>query len=431
MKHCVYLLVMLLSQVALGTMYDPPPLNPDPLALSADITNGAEGTASADNSGANAGTTKQADSVATDTSQRFKNKLVAREKTRVAVLGYHKFSETAPIEAMLVRTSEFRKQMQLIRESSASVISMKEFLEWKAGTRLLPEECILITMDDGWRSVYTDAYPILKEFGYPFHLFLYTEYLHGDGSSMAPDTIREMMKNGASIGSHSASHYSTKNAWTNAYDGTPEAYDTLLENELKGSLQKLTQLFGPVTTYCYPGGYHEDRMRERLNEFGYAVAFTVLPGKVRCTDDAYRIDRYMILGTDKEIFNSALNFKLEKLIEGPDTGYIPGVPPSNAPKPTFPVSPLPDAEVPRTTLTITADLSHITGLDPATINTRVSGFGKVHHHYNTTERRVEWTLPCRIYMPLISVHLSWKTTDGKEQRAVWSFVFERNITADQ
>lgn len=430
MKHYVYLLVIVLSQLAWGTMYDPPPLNPDPMALGADTVTGADGTASADTAQATTPAAASAEPIIADTSQRFKNKLVAREKTRVAVLGYHKFSETAPIEPMLVRTSEFRKQMQRIRESSASVISMKEFLEWKAGTRLLPEECILITMDDGWRSVYTDAYPILKEYGYPFHLFLYTDYLHGAGSSMAPETIREMMQNGASIGSHSASHYSTKTAWSNAHDGTAEAYETLLEKELKVSMQKLSQLFGNVTTYCYPGGYHEDRMRERLNEFGYAVAFTVLPGKVRCTDDAYRIDRYMILGTDKDIFDSALNFRLEKLIEGPDTGYIPGVPPTNAPRPTFPVSPQPDAEVPRTILTITADLSHVTGLDTSSITMRVSGFGKVNHHYNPTERRVEWTLPCRIYMPLISVHLSWKTTDGATQRAVWSFVFERNITAD-
>ena len=131
MKHCVYLLVMLLSHVAWGTMYDPPPLNPDPLALSAEIVNGAEGTASTDDTHTNTAAEKSTESIATDTSQRFKNKLVAREKTRVAVLGYHKFSETAPIEDMLVRTSEFRKQMQRIRESSASVISMKEFWSGK------------------------------------------------------------------------------------------------------------------------------------------------------------------------------------------------------------------------------------------------------------------------------------------------------------
>lgn len=45
---------------------------------------------------------------------------------------------------------------------------MKEFLEWKLGDRQLPAKCVMITIDDGWKSVYTDAYPILKETGFPF-----------------------------------------------------------------------------------------------------------------------------------------------------------------------------------------------------------------------------------------------------------------------
>ena len=37
---------------------------------------------------------------------------VNRDQTRVAVLGYHNFSKTAPVSDMLMRTEEFRKQME-------------------------------------------------------------------------------------------------------------------------------------------------------------------------------------------------------------------------------------------------------------------------------------------------------------------------------
>lgn len=157
--------------------------------------------------------------------------LVPRDRTRVAVLGYHNFSETKPVTDMLMRTSEFRKQMEEIRNSGYKVISMQEFLEWRFGARQLPEKCILITMDDGWKSVYTDAYPILKEFGYPFHLFLYTQYLSGRGDSMSPAQIREMMANGASIGSHSTGHLYPR-SWKTAEAKGEEEYNKLIDREI-------------------------------------------------------------------------------------------------------------------------------------------------------------------------------------------------------
>lgn len=40
---------------------------------------------------------------------------------------------------------------------------MKDFLDWKLGDKQLPAKCVLITIDDGWKSVYTDAYPILRK----------------------------------------------------------------------------------------------------------------------------------------------------------------------------------------------------------------------------------------------------------------------------
>lgn len=92
---------------------------------------------------------------------------VPQHETRVAILGYHDFSRTLPATEMRMNTDVFRSQMQALKASGVPVISMKEFLEWKLGDRQLPAKCVMITIDDGWKSVYTDAYPILKETGFP------------------------------------------------------------------------------------------------------------------------------------------------------------------------------------------------------------------------------------------------------------------------
>ncbi len=87
---------------------------------------------------------------------------------------------------MRMNTDVFRSQMQALKASGVPVISMKEFLEWKLGDMQLPAKCVMITIDDGWKSVYTDAYPILKETGFPFTIFPIHQIHHGPRFSHEP-----------------------------------------------------------------------------------------------------------------------------------------------------------------------------------------------------------------------------------------------------
>ena len=73
--------------------------------------------------------------------------------SRVAVLGYHVFHKTLPATQMRIPTSKFRSQMEAIRKSNIAVITLEQFLAWRRGEGELPPQSILITMDDGWRSV--------------------------------------------------------------------------------------------------------------------------------------------------------------------------------------------------------------------------------------------------------------------------------------
>ncbi len=355
---------------------------------------------------------------------------VPRDRTRVAVLCYHDFSETRPVSDMLMRTSEFREQMEYIYQAGYTVISIQEFLEWRFGALELPAKCVLITMDDGWRSVYTEAYPILREYKYPFTVFFYTDFLSGRGLSMTRAMVREMQKHGMTVGSHSSNHL-YPSAWQEKEAEGEEAYAEMVEQELGESQKRLSKLFGRVNTYCFPGGYVTKPMLDRLPGYGYVAAFGVAPGKVTCQEDPWQIHRYMIYGTDPGIFRQAMDFRLAQTGSNVSTGSTPGTLPGNTPPPPFPVHPQPHTTVPVELPTITADLSGVAGVDYSSVRMKVSGFGRVPARADLNARSISWTPPYRIYMPNISVHVTWQTSDGASHKAEWSFKVDQDVTLQQ
>lgn len=404
MRHFLITLLLAVISCAAGQFFDPPPINPDPVLDSA-ATRGLH----------------PATPALTTPAAAADNRPVDRELTRVAVLGYHNFSETKPVTEMLMRTSEFRRQMEYIRSAGLRVISMKEFLDWRLGELRLPARCVLITLDDGWRSVYTDAYPILKEFGYPFTLFLYTKYLTGKGDSMTPDMIREMQAHGATIGSHSTSHLYPK-TWKAAAARSEADEQELIDKEIGDSFTRLSELFGPISTYCYPGGYITPSMQRQLPTYGYTAAFGIIPGKVDCQEDVWQVHRYMIFGNNDSIFERAMEFD--------SAGRKASVPAARlSPTPPFPVYPAPNATVPAGLPLISAQLSSIQNIDLSSVQMSVSGFGRVPVKIDSGTASVSWSPPIRIYLPTLSVHLTWKTYNGASHKTEWFFHISPEVTA--
>jgi hypothetical protein len=41
-------------------------------------------------------------------------------------------------------------------------------------------------------------------------------------------------------------------------------------------------------------------------------------------------------------------------------------------------------------------------------------------------RTLQWVLPCRIYMPDLSVHVTWRDTQGTSHKAEWTFSIDPN-----
>ncbi|MGL5020050.1 MAG: polysaccharide deacetylase family protein [Luteolibacter sp.] len=344
---------------------------------------------------------------------------------RVAVLGYHDLAENLPETAMRIHTAKFRRQMEAIRQSGVKVLTLEEFTAWKRGDAKIPENSVMITFDDGWKSVYTDAFPILKEFGFPFTIFLYKNYVDGGGKALTLPMIREMTENGATIGSHSVSHPYPLTVKNYRKKG-PDAYDAYLRKEIGESKRFLESKFPvKVTTYAYPGGFFTEEMPVLCQEFGYDFMFTVLPGKVKRALPDDRLPRYVILGNYDRIFENAMNFR-----EGPATAgglAVPNMAGTVAQTTPYPVTPEAGAIVNSRLPEISADLSTVADLDPATLSMKISGFGEVPATFDATTRKLSWQVNRRLREPTSKVSVTWKDTAGKalETPLRWTFQIDR------
>ncbi len=342
--------------------------------------------------------------------------------SRVAVLGYHDFSETAKETAMRIHTSKFRKQMETIRQLGIPVISLQDFLAWKRGEKSIPEKSILLTFDDGWKSVYTDAFPILKEFGYPFTLYLYKEYIDSGGRSLSSPMVQEMIKSGATLGSHSVTH-PYPHVFKSYQKKGPDAYDAFLRKEMGESKRFLEAQFGmKVTTYAYPGGYFTDDMLPLAKEFGYADLFTVIPGKVKRSTADITMPRYMILGNYDKVFELATTFR-----EGGSSGVAGSLTGTTQPTP-YPVSPEPGSVINTRLPVISADLSKVANIDATKLVMKISGFGEVPANFDSKTGKYSWQINRRLRQPTCQVSVTWKDTAGKtpENPLRWSFQIDRS-----
>lgn len=342
---------------------------------------------------------------------------------RVAVLGYHDLADGLPETAMRIHTSKFRKQMEAIRQSGVKVLTLDEFTAWKKGDAKIPENAILLTFDDGWKSVYTDAYPILKEFGFPFTIFLYKNYVDGGGKALTLPMIQEMTRNGATIGSHSVSHPYPLTVKSFRKKG-PDAYDAYLRKEIGESKRFLESKFPvKVTTYAYPGGFFTEEMPVLCKEFGYDFMFTVLPGKVKRSLPDDRLPRYVVLGNYDKIFETAITFR-EAATGGVAGGSLPGLVAQTTP---YPVKPEAGAIVNSRLPEISADLSTLENLDPATLSMKVSGFGEVPATFDAATKKLSWQVNRRLRQPTCQVAVTWKDTAGKAPEAPlrWTFQIDR------
>ncbi|HEX8898678.1 MAG TPA: polysaccharide deacetylase family protein, partial [Chthoniobacterales bacterium] len=97
------------------------------------------------------------------------------QNAQLVIFGYHRFVNNVKRPDTEITPAAFEAQMQELKNKGIAVIPMQDFLAWRRGEKAIPPKSAIITFDDGWKSQYDVAWPIMKKFNYPFTLFIYTE----------------------------------------------------------------------------------------------------------------------------------------------------------------------------------------------------------------------------------------------------------------
>ncbi len=344
--------------------------------------------------------------------------LTINKTAQVSVLGYHDFITGKSDKDMKLNIDHFRSQLQALKDANLPVISMQHFLAWRRGEKDVPDPCVVITIDDGWKSVYQLAYPVLKEFGYPFTIYLYKKFVNGGSKSMTTAEIKEMMQHGCEIGSHSVSH-KYKDATDAAFAKSKAAGDAFLRVEIVESRLFLEDLLGvSVLTYAYPGGYFSPREEEVAKLAGYEASFTVNPARVTWDSSATALHRFIIDGRDEK--NSL--FKRAVTSRGAGSSELVKQLLTTEGESLVKLSPHPDEAVTTRLPVISLDVSRLAGIIPESVVMKVAGFGQVPAKYDVERQVISCQLKERLRDRECLVHVSFKREqEAKPEVVSWGF----------
>lgn len=209
------------------------------------------------------------------------------------VLCYH-IVESPQDPRMEVSRETFRQQMRYLAMTGYNVIPLRDLYDYVTGKRAsLPKNAIVVTIDDGWRSTYTEVFPEMKRYGFPFTVFIYPQIIGQTSHALTWKQIKEMSKAGVDIESHSYSHpFLTRRRHAQVDQRT---YNAWLERELIDSKRMLEHATGkPVLFLAYPFGDYDHYLVDNVGRAGYGAALTCEAGRVRRGSDPLRMRRMVV-----------------------------------------------------------------------------------------------------------------------------------------
>jgi peptidoglycan/xylan/chitin deacetylase (PgdA/CDA1 family) len=212
----------------------------------------------------------------------------------VPVLSYHNFSPDRSTNRMTVTRAAFEEQMKFLKEKGYRVITLNQFLDFLNFKAQIPKKSVVITIDDGWRSTYDIALPILKKYGYPATLFVYTDLIVGSQKTLSWELVQEIARSGLDIQGHTKTHRDL--TLVNQKESFKEYFEGI-QGELSKSAGTIKAKAGKDIKYlAYPNGETNHLVIELAQKEGYLGAFTAKRGENPFFIHNYRINRSMIYG---------------------------------------------------------------------------------------------------------------------------------------
>ncbi len=210
---------------------------------------------------------------------------------RVPVLMYHDITnDPTQINSMRITGERFRLDMEFLQQFGYTPLLPADLAAIQDGTQQMPEKPVMITFDDGYRSNYDIAYPILQKTGMKAALAVVAYNMRAEDDSdplrgsLHWGEIREMSESGVfEIGSHTYNLHNPEYKGYTAPDGingvmrrrgeTRSSYVARVGSDLNASLDLIRKHTGQQKVYyfSFPFGAYDGWMQPLLEKEGIRV----------------------------------------------------------------------------------------------------------------------------------------------------------------
>jgi poly-beta-1,6-N-acetyl-D-glucosamine N-deacetylase len=232
----------------------------------------------------------------------------------ISVLLYHRFDENS-FPTTTTSSAQFEQHMAYLKSHGYTVLSLDQLAECVEGRRPVPEKGVVITIDDGFISEYNNAVPILRKYGYPFCIFVFTHAI-GFKNYMSWGQLMQLESWGGEVGCHTFSHPRLINL--------PEKG---IEQEIMGSKATMEKNLGhKVKYFAYPYGQYDDTVRAVAKRAGFRLMLSSDPGSVGEGAEFDRTPRQAVVGAEMSLddfVKKLMNPPLPVISRIPKSGTLP------------------------------------------------------------------------------------------------------------
>lgn len=225
----------------------------------------------------------------------------------IPVLMYHHLlrDEENPFKdnGSVLPVETFQEQMGLLYEKGYHTIGLKELEGFVRGEIELPKRSVLITFDDGYKSNYEYAYPILKQYDFKAVIFLISDWNTDEIVSFNAGELQYLswseIENSRDVFEYASHTHDLHKLDENGQGHLVTRPLDEIRYDLKTSMEILD-----TACLAYPYGHYNEETLKILEELGYRMAFTIEPGRVKPGDSLLELKRYPIFP-----YTSLRNFK--------------------------------------------------------------------------------------------------------------------------
>ncbi|MDO9207708.1 MAG: polysaccharide deacetylase family protein [Sulfuricurvum sp.] len=230
----------------------------------------------------------------------------------IPVLCYHRCGAEVE-DSMTIKTKAFAAQLEWLKVNGYTVIPLETAAKYiKGEIKSIPAKSIVITADDGHKSVYTDMAPLIKKYKVPVTLFIYPSAISNASYAMTWDQLRELE---ATKLFHVESHtYWHPNFKREKKTLSSKEYEKSVHAQLYKSKATLEKKMGHSIKYlAWPFGIYDEDLLKRAKEAGYEMAFSIDHHHAKSSEPLMAKSRYMIIdGHTLKRFESISSGKEDK-----------------------------------------------------------------------------------------------------------------------